>query len=150
MRQPRAPIGSGRPYPHAHAVKSGKRTVSIHVFTLVALSAAALAGREGEDGTGSMWIAPELVAKSAPFTAGCSLPTRTRNVELRFEMLDPRDIDSHSPQLSLQDAQREIVKFDWNPATSQLTYRSAAGSNVFSDLALPSDGGPAPASCGSR
>lgn len=109
-----------------------------------------MAGREGEDGTGSLWIAPELVTQSAPLTTECSLPARTRTVDLRFEMLDPEDIDAHSPQLSLQDAQREIVEFEWNPATSELHYRPSSGSHVFSDLAPPSDGEPAPANCGSR
>lgn len=137
--------------PHAGAVKSGKRTVSIHLFALAALSAAALAGRVGEDGTGTLWIAPELIASATPLADACAFPARTQPVELRFEMLHPDDIDSHAPLLAgLTNDHREVVDFDWNPATSELQFRAASGSQVFSDLALPATGEMAQARCGSH
>jgi len=121
--------------------------VSIHLFAVAALFASALAGRVGEDGTGAMWIAPELVQAADPLASHCSLPANARAVELRFELLDPGDIALHSRKVSTDSL--EIVDFDWNPATSELTYRASAGSQVFADLALPVTETTA-ANCGSR
>ncbi len=110
----------------------------------------ALAGRVGEDGTGAMWIAPELLERSTPPITACGLPGRTQPVELRFERVHVDDMDLNAPQLAVQVTDREAVAFEWNPATSELHFRATAGSHVFSDLAVPSDGAMDPPHCGSR
>jgi hypothetical protein len=122
--------------------------VSMHVFALAALSAASLAGRVGEDGTGAMWIAAELVQSAAPITSNCNQPLRIQNVDLKFEVVDFQDSDSQASPLA---DNHDSVDFEWNPATSELSYRAGTGASVFSDLVPPSaPGGRAPASCGSR
>ena len=96
-----------------------------------------------------MWIAPELVAASLPITSRCSLSSRVGSVELRFEILDPAGIDTRTPHLMARN--HGGVDFEWNSATSELSYRTQAASAVFSDLALPSDDAAASAaSCESR
>ena len=141
------PIGTEPPPPHARTVKSGKRTVSIHVFALAALSAATLAGRVGEDGTGAMWIAPELLQRAPLITATCSQSTRIQTVDLKFEVLELVELDTSGTPLA---DNHEVVDFEWNPSTSELSYRAGPGASIFSDLAPPSDGEPLPASCGSH
>jgi hypothetical protein len=132
-------------------VKSGKRRVSIPVATLVVLAVAANAGHENENGTGAMWIAPELVAVQAPPAASaCSQSALPQPAQLRFEMLDPADIEEHlaRPPVST----RAVVDFEWNAASGELSFQSSSGSTVFSDLAPPSDasGVSVQANCGSR
>jgi hypothetical protein len=107
------------------------------------------AGRDSENGTGAMWVAPELVAGSARVQT-CSQQAGQRS-ELVFETLQPDDIDSELPRL-LAMAGREVVDFEWNSATGELSFSTTAPSSVFSDLGLPTS--PASAhqglSCGSR
>jgi hypothetical protein len=107
--------------------------VSTPVFALAALSIATAAGRVGENGTGAAWIAPELLRAST--ATPCTQHSRPQPVELRFERLDPDDIDSHAMPA---ESGRNAVSFHWNPSSSELTYRAGAASDVFSDLALPS------------
>lgn len=119
------------------------------LFACAALAAAAAAGRVGEDGTGAMWIAPELVAASASIVTQCSLASPARPVDLHFEVLDPADIDVLAPSLPADN--HAGVDFEWHPATGELTYQAGGGHAVFSDLALPSDDvWAAAASCGSH
>jgi hypothetical protein len=142
------PIRANRAPPHASPVHPGKkRTVSAKAFAIAALAIASVAGREGEDGTGAMWIAPELAALTSPRSGtACHLPARGRSVALSFELLK-MDPDS-APYLA--EFTTPQVDFDWNPATGELHYRAASGSRVFSDLALASDGGSPRPSCESH
>jgi hypothetical protein len=121
------------------------------VATLVVLAAAATAGHENENGTGAMWIAPELVAVQAPPAGStCSQSAVSQRAQLRFEMLDPADIEEH---LATPPARtRAVVGFEWDAVSGELSFRSSTGSAVFNDLALPSDasGVLAQAHCGSR
>ncbi len=90
--------------------------------------AAADAGRVGEDGTGAMWVAPELLEAVAA-AAGCasSVAATTCNRMAR-------------------------VAFEWHPATGELSF---AADDVHPAITLPEDFFPEPLasatrSCGSR
>jgi hypothetical protein len=131
-------------------VKSGYRTVSISLALLAVLSAPD-AGRDGESGTGAMWIAPELAGAATPTAQAqpCSQSIALHARELLFETIGPGE-GRASPLLA--HASREMVRFEWNPATGELSYDTDAPTGVFSDLAASSrlSDHPAPSSCGSR
>lgn len=107
------------------------------------------AGREGESGTGALWIAPELVAGASP-ALPCGQAASLARRDLVFETLDPADLDTELPRL-LAAGTREVVDFTWNPATSELSFTTTAPTAVFSDLALPGQASGANSrNCGSR
>jgi hypothetical protein len=118
-------------------------------FFLSVAFAATDAGRVGESGTGAMWIAPELVT-AAPAARPCSQPTALQARDLVFETLEVEDIDAELPR-QLATASHEVVAFEWNAATGELSYTTSADAGVFSDLAssLPASARSGP-SCGSR
>ena len=145
------PIGTGRRVTHAYGVKSGNRWVCLGVSLFAVFSADA--GRVSESGTGAMWIAPEIVSsgiKTPTLAQSCNQESRARARELVFETLAPEDIDAELPRL-MAEASHEVVDFQWNPATSELSFDTSAPPAVFSDLAhlAGASAGPA-ASCGSR
>jgi hypothetical protein len=142
------PIGTRRGAPHACGVKSGYRQVSIGLLVFVALGPTD-AGRLHESGTGAMWIAPELVASSSGVQK-CSQAAAMSRPELIFETLDAGDLDDEAPR-QLASAAREVVDFQWNPATGELSFHTHATTGIFSDLAPSSAASAASApSCGSR
>ena len=94
------PNGSAPPELHAQAVNSGNR-VTIALATLLGLFAAADAGRVGEDGTGAMWIAPELVAALPHAQPGCSDEVVAQVTDL---------------------AAAGRLTFEWHPATGELSF----------------------------
>jgi len=112
-------------------VNKGNNAVSVALLTFVVLMATD-AGRDTETGTGAL-IVPALAAD--PEVQACSQPAAHR-AELVFEMLDPHDIDTNLPQ-ALATGAREVVDFEWNEATGELSFRTTATSTVFSDLQLP-------------
>ena len=81
-------------------------------FLLLGALASADAGRVGEDGTGAMWVAPELLGalETARFAA-CSGESFTRRT----------DLPTHGK-----------VSFEWHPATGELSFEGAK-------LTLPED-----------
>jgi hypothetical protein len=93
---------------------------------------AADAGRVGEDGTGAMWVAPELLeAVAAVGPPGC---TSEAVVEVTTLQTNGR------------------VAFEWHPATGELSF---AEGGVKPAITLPADFRPeslvrATRSCGSR
>ena len=111
--------------------------------------AATDAGRVGESGTGAMWVAPELLL-DAPAAQPCSQPAAFRTRELVFETVELDDIDAELPR-QLAASAREVVAFEWNAHTGELSYNTTAATRVFNDLA-PSSPASAPSgpSCGSR
>jgi hypothetical protein len=113
-------------------VNKGKYAVSIALLTVVVLPATDV-GRERETGTGAVWVARGLVAN--PSVQTCSQLAGHRQ-DLVFEMLDPRDIDTDLPRL-LATGAREVVDFEWNEATGELSFSTTASSAVFSDLQYP-------------
>jgi hypothetical protein len=134
--------------PHALAVNSGNRKVSA-CLALFAVLAAPLAGRHAENGTGAMWIAPELVDAATPVTQPCSQSAALHAREIVFETLSPGEPVDDARLLAT--ASREMVRFEWNPSTGELSYDTSAAGGVFSDLATSSRiSGPPPSSCGSR
>ena len=141
-----APIGSGPRQLHAGGVN---RSRSVSLLLLFAALTAADAGRVGESGTGAMWIAPELLEAHATAQT-CAQTASMTSRELVFEMLQPDDIDADLPRL-LATASREVVDFEWNPATSELRFTTTAPTAVFSDLELSAQASVAlPMNCGSR
>ena len=85
-------------------------------MALLGLLAAAEAGRVGEDGTGAMWVAPELMDAGKPATLlGCA----NRAV---------------AQVADLTSAGR--VAFEWHPATSELSFDGHA---VMPQVTLPED-----------
>lgn len=109
---------------------------------------AANAGRPGESGTGAMWIAPELV-DSRHAAQPCRQLTRLDAPDLVFERLDFPATDPDHPELT--DSAREVVAFDWNPATGELSYSATATTRVFSDLGYATLASAAAGrNCGSR
>jgi hypothetical protein len=130
-------------------VKSGNQKAIAGLYLFVGLLVTVNAGRESENGTGMWWIAPELVeTKAGALAETCSQPV-SKVRELVFETLDPADIDELPRHLSV--GAREVVDFDWNPATSELRFSTTAPTSVFSDLAMYSDANdPSDRNCGSR
>jgi hypothetical protein len=98
-------------------------------ISCVAALAAAPAGRVGENGTGAMWIAPELVAAPMPVVT-CGERSAPRSRELVFERLLPGAPQELPPAAAAGGA----VTFEWNSETGELSFASVAPSGVFDDL----------------
>ncbi len=97
-----------------------------------------------------MWIAPELVNAALPPVRHCSQSAALSRPDIVFETLDPGEIDEELPR-HLANAAREVVNFEWHPATGELSFSTHARTNVFSDLAPSSSIFAASApNCGSR
>ena len=108
---------------------------------------ASAAGRVREGGGGTWWSAPDLLQAASPAQSCSHAGAQVR--DLVFETLE-LDADDLRDVEALAAARREVVRFDWNPATGELTYDTAAPTSVFNDLA-PSAGVSAPVlSCESR
>ena len=118
------------------AVNKGNHAVSIAVLTFVVFTATD-AGRDNETGADALWVAPELLeAPGLPSSAqACAQPAAQR-AELVFEMLDPADMDADLPRL-LATGAREVVDFEWNETTGELSFSTTTASSVFSDLQYP-------------
>ncbi len=114
-------------------VKTGNHTVSMALLALAVMTTDA--GRDSENGTGAMWVAPELVASSPALVETCSQRTGQRP-DLVFEILEPDNIEAELPRLLAMSA-REVVDFEWHSATGELTFRTTAPTAVFSDLEFP-------------
>jgi hypothetical protein len=88
-------------------VKSGNRKVFVIATTLIVVALCATdAGRVGEDGTGAMWVAPELLALlESPASVVCNgvIPAQ------------PTGLPTHGK-----------VTFEWNPETGELWFDPAA------------------------
>jgi hypothetical protein len=116
--------------PHAQAVNSGNRSVFSGVLGCVVLLGAAQAGRVGEDGTGAMWIAPELI-RSPPAVLECGQEeAETQALELVFETLDLGDEAADLPRLTAAGTRKTVV-FDWNATTGELSFNGAVPAPVF-------------------
>jgi hypothetical protein len=91
--------------------------------------AASAAGRVGEDGSGALWIAPELVP--APTVAqNCSQLFRLDTTELVFEII--RD-EGQSDLAQVAALSRNRV-FDWNPKTGELVFTGASPVGMFGGM----------------
>ena len=74
-------------------MNSGNRISSISALVVLGACAAADAGRVGEDGTGAMWVAPELLEA------------------LGEGVTQPVDLQANGR-----------VTFEWHPATGELSF----------------------------
>jgi hypothetical protein len=79
------------------------------------------------------WRIADFAASEAAqaIATPCSQVTTEPDAAIVFERISLAD-DPHSPPV--QPASREIVAFDWNPRTSELTYRTTAATRIFNDL----------------
>jgi hypothetical protein len=87
---------------------------------------ASQAGRVGEDGSGAMWIAPELV-RSTPSLRECSQAGHAVALPLTFEKLEL------SAAETMVETPRGTI-FAWNPATGELGFTGTIPASVFTDL----------------
>lgn len=131
-------------------MNSGKHTVSIAVFVALACFAARDAGRDSQAGLEMGW----LVAADHPALAlaqPCSEAVTGQPASLVFERIRLGDADAELPELLAANA-REVVNFEWNPATGELSYRTTTATKIFSDLERASTRAASPAdlSCVSR
>jgi hypothetical protein len=113
----------------------------------VALLAATQAGRPGEDGSGAMWIAPELIPPKVADHCTHRAPSASR--EIVFELIS---LDDGPDTASLLGDTRRPVVFEWNAATGELSIAGSAGTRMFRDVrGTPVAASPLQArSCGSR
>jgi hypothetical protein len=98
------PKGSQSAGIHAIGVLSGNRTSSIVALAILGAFAAADAGRAREDGTGAMWVAPELLG---------ALET-VRFSDCNHEVVIKTDLLTNGR-----------VVFEWQPATGELSFAPA-------------------------
>jgi hypothetical protein len=94
-------------------VNSGTRIFSIAALAFFGAFVAPDAGRVGEDGTGAMWVAPELLDALGEVT----------RPECGHEVVIAADLQSNGR-----------VVFEWHPATGELTF---ATDESKSELTLP-------------
>jgi hypothetical protein len=107
-------------------VKAGSHKVSTSLFVF-AMCMATDAGRIHESGAGAWRIAPELAALGHPTSApACSQPATARHSQGLFETLDPAAPDVELARM-VSVGSREIVDFQWNPATGELSFSLANG-----------------------
>jgi hypothetical protein len=109
--------------------------------------AAAQAGRVGEDGSGAMWIAPELVSKVS-VGEPCSHAVRPASRDVVFEVVHWGD---EAEQARVIRGSSRAVAFEWNEATSELSLADSSGTAIFDDLENSAvvDSPPQARSCGS-
>lgn len=95
-------------------MNSGTRIYSIAALAFFGAIVAEDAGRVGEDGTGAMWVAPELLdALGEIRLPGCSHEV----------VIEAADLQSNGR-----------VVFEWHPATGELTF---ATNEVKPEFMLP-------------
>jgi hypothetical protein len=132
-------------------VNSGNRSAFSSVFVCVAMLATSQAGRVGEDGSGALWIAPELIKHPLPVLE-CTQATEPQALELQFEMIEMGE-DPQLPRLAAAGARRTVA-FEWNAATGELSFDTdtAASAAMFRDLENPATrkSSLTARSCGSR
>jgi hypothetical protein len=116
-------------------VKSGYGTVTIALLVLGALGAPK-AGRVGESNGGGPWAEPGQ-KNARVFAQPCGEVTFHEPRELVFETVEPGDLDADDIR-RLAAGGHEVVSFQWNAGTGELTYDTSAPTGVFSDLALSS------------
>jgi hypothetical protein len=108
-------------------VNPGNRSACVSTLSLFAVLVASNAGRLGEDGAGSMWLATDLAPLVEPeFSPRTCREDALRPTELRFEKIRS-DADIDRPRSSPSEDDR-IVRFQWNPKTGELWFDTRAAS----------------------
>ena len=110
-------------------MKSGNLAVSRGLLLFVAFMATD-AGHVHEDGTGALWIAPELV--DTPPAQFCSQSASLTRQDVVFERLELDELDVASLPAA---SSRDVVRFDWNAATGELSFRTTSSPGLFGDVA---------------
>lgn len=98
-------------------------------FACVAMLAATQAGRVGEDGSGALWVAPELVAGASLSGPRCAATASPRPRELTFETLDRAETADAAFRIESRQ-----LKFAWNPATGELSLANPESPREFAEL----------------
>lgn len=92
------------------------------------------AGRVGENNRGESWLAAPTPAESRTIAQPCSQLASLEARQLVFEKIRPGDLDADDIQ-RIAAGTHEVVSFQWNAATGELTFDTSAPTGVFSDLA---------------
>jgi hypothetical protein len=100
------------------------------VLGCVAMFVAAQAGRVGEDGSGAMWIASELLPK-VPVGEPCSHDVRPASPDVVFEVIH---WDDAAEEARLIRGSSRAVAFDLNETTSELSLAESSATAIFGDL----------------
>ena len=112
-------------------MNSGNRVYSIAALICLGAFAATDAGRAGEDGTGAVWVAPELLE----ILEAVRLPGCAHDVVIEADLRN-----------------NGRVAFEWHPATGELSFASNGEMLPLTlpEGSLPEPFAPAALSCGSR
>jgi hypothetical protein len=111
-------------------VNTGNRKVLSRLsLGALVLMVSTQAGRIGEDGSGAMWIAPELLAaKTRVEPCNRRNPASTRDVV--FEVIRLED-HPDSPHF---ETRQGAVAFEWNAATGELSFAGTSRGEIFPDV----------------
>jgi hypothetical protein len=124
-----AAAGSSRLGQHS-LVTSGNRKVYGTLLGCAGMLAAAQAGRVGEDGSGAMWIVPELVSRRPSITA-CTHTVQPAKRDIVFEVIRAQ---AGSNDVRLLRGASGAVVFEWNEATSELSFAAIPSTKIFDDV----------------
>jgi hypothetical protein len=116
-------------------VKSGNRWVFLALLTSFVALGATDAGFRGEDGSGMVWVAAELLAPDGG-DPGCRVEPLPQKAALHFETVDPSDEDTAEAAETMAGGAGGMVNFEWNAATGELSFTADAG---IAALTLPED-----------
>ena len=108
---------------HAGAVTSGTRSLQLFLLAGFAALAAGNAGHRHENGTGAVWVAPELLAA-----------------------LDSR-VSSCMPDVLIEPARMQAdgrISFEWHEATGELSFADAPGFGITRPADLSTSPSPQP------
>jgi hypothetical protein len=115
-------------------VNPGKHTVSIAVLGVLACFAARDAGNALSDEPAALELGWAEALESVPAKAeACSGILTDQPARLVFERISLDEADAGHPELLASHA-REVVNFEWNAATGELSYRTTTATKIFSDL----------------
>jgi hypothetical protein len=116
-------------------VKSGNRRVFTALLTSFVALGAADAGFHGEDGSGMVWVAAELLVPDSG-DPGCRIVTLPQKAALHFETVDSSAEYTAEAAETLAGGTGRMVSFDWNAATGELSFTASVG---IAALTLPED-----------
>lgn len=109
----------------------GKRQVLSVIMAAAGLLVAPLAGRVGEDGSGAMWIAPELL-RTVPAQT-CARGMDEQRSALVFEYLEPENAEREALR-QMAATSRNGLPLDWNPVTRELELAGSHHTGMFGDV----------------
>jgi hypothetical protein len=116
-------------------VKSGNRKVLLALLTSFVALGAADAGFRGEDGSGMVWVAAELLAPDGG-DPGCRIEPLPQKAALHFETVESSDEYTAEAAETMAGGTSSMVSFEWNAATGELSFTADSG---IAAVTLPED-----------